>query len=213
MDGPFLTKVRDGIISYIHDKKLNHPIIIGHSLGGMMAFWLAETAPDDLGPVVAVDGVPFYAALMDPAATPTSVTPAAERLRVAYAAMPTDQYVTANHKFLSSMITTPANVDMVASLGDKSNPKAVGQAFYDLFTTDLRPDLKNIKVPVLLIGASQAMADDAMKERVRTAYAAQIDTIPHHKLVFAPTARHFVQLDNPDFFYTEVETFLKENQK
>jgi hypothetical protein len=43
-----------------------------------------------------------------------------------YAALPTQQFVANNHQFLAVMITAPSNVDLVASLGDKSDPKAVG---------------------------------------------------------------------------------------
>jgi pimeloyl-ACP methyl ester carboxylesterase len=213
IDGPFLGKVRDGIVSYIHDQKLDHPIIIGHSLGGMMAFWVAETAPNDVGPIVAVDGLPFYAAIMNPVASAESIAPMADGMRSSYADMSADKYIAANHRFLSAMITAPENVDKVASLGDKSNPKAVGQAFYDLMTTDLRPNLKSIQAPVLLIGASAATVDEATRTRMREGYAAQIESVPHHKLVFAPNARHFIQLDDPAFFYGQVEEFLKANSK
>lgn len=126
IQGPFLEKVRDAIIKYIHDQKLDHPVIIGHSLGGMMAFWLAESAPADVGPIISVDGVPFYSALINPAATHESSIPGAEQLRTMYAALPTQQFVANNHQFLAVMITAPSNVDLVASLGDKSDPKAVG---------------------------------------------------------------------------------------
>jgi N-formylmaleamate deformylase len=213
MDGPFLGKVRAGIVKYIHEQNLDHPVIIGHSLGGMMAFWVAETAPAAVGPVIAVDGVPFYSALVDSNATTTSVRPGAERLRGMYAMLPPEQFVANNHQFLSMMITAPSNVDLVASLGDKSDAKAVGQAFYDLITTDLRPGLKSIQAPVLLIGSGAFATDEATKLTMQQSYAAQIATIPRHKLVFAPTARHFIQLDDPDFFYRETEAFLKENQK
>jgi len=213
IDGPFLEKVRDGIVKYIHDQKLNHPVIIGHSLGGMMAFWVAETAPADVGPIISVDGVPFFSALMDPSATHESTLPMAGQIRSMYAGLTTQQYIDNNHQFLSMMITGSSNLDMVASLGDKSDPKAVGHAFYDLVTTDLRPGLKSIQAPILLIG-SDAMAPDAeAKAKTHEGYSAQIAAVPHHKLVFAPTARHFIQLDDPEFFYRESDAFLKENQK
>jgi N-formylmaleamate deformylase len=213
MDGPFLEKVRDGIVKYIKAQKLDHPVIIGHSLGGMMAFWVAETAPAEVGQIISVDGLPFYSALMDSTATGESVRPNAERLRSMYAGLPADQFIANNHKFLSAMITAPSNVDLVASLGDKSDPKAVGQAFYDIDTTDLRPGLKSIQSPVLLIGAGAAALHETMKAKIQQAYADQIADVPHHKLIFAPTARHFIQLDDPDFFYRETEAFLKEHQK
>ena len=213
IDGPFLEKVRDGIVKYIHDQILSHPVIIGHSLGGMMAFWVAETAPAEVGPIISVDGVPFFSALMDPAATRESTLPMAEQFRSMYAGMTTEQFIQNNHQFLAMMITAPSNVDMVTSLGDKSNPKAVGQAFYELVTTDIRPGLKSIQAPVLLIGSDAMASDDVMKAKIRQAYTDQITPVPHHKLVFAPTARHFIQLDDPDFFYGEADAFLKENQK
>jgi pimeloyl-ACP methyl ester carboxylesterase len=213
INGPFLEKVRDGITNYIHEQKLDHPVIIGHSLGGMMAFWVAEAAPAEVGPVISVDGVPFYSALMDPAATRESVLPQAEQLRAMYTGLPTDQFIANNHQFLSMMITASSNVDLVASLGDKSDAKAVGQAFYDLVTTDVRPGLKSIQAPVLLIGSDAMATDETMKAQLQKAYAAQIAAVPRHKLVFAPAARHFIQLDDPDFFYRETEAFLKENQK
>jgi len=213
MDGPFLEKVRDGIIQYIHEQKLDHPVIIGHSLGGMMSFWLAETAPTEVGPIISVDGVPFYSALMDPSATHESMLPRAEQIRAMYAGLPADQFIANNHQFTAMMITASSNVDFVVSLADKSNAKAVGQAFYDLVTTDLRPGLKSIQAPLLLIGSDAMATDETEKAKIHESYAAQIAAVPHHKLVFAPKARHFVQLDDPDFFYRETEAFLKENQK
>jgi N-formylmaleamate deformylase len=211
--GPFLEKVCDGIVKYIYDQKLDHPVIIGHSLGGMMAFWVAETAPAEVGPIISVDGVPFFSALMDPTATHESTLPMAEQFRSMYAGFTAEQFIENNHQFLSMMITASTNVDLVDSLGDKSDPKAVGQAFYDLVTTDLRPGLKSIQAPVLLIGSDAMAPDEDSKTKTHQAYSAQIATVPHHKLVFAPTARHFIQLDDPDFFCRETETFLKENQK
>jgi N-formylmaleamate deformylase len=211
--GPFLEKVRDGIVNYIHEQKLDHPVIIGHSLGGMMAFWVAETAPAEVGPIISVDGVPFYAALVDPAATHESTLPFAEQFRSMYAGMTAEQFTGGNHQFLEGMITASSNVDLVASLGDKSDPKAVGQAFYDLISTDLRPGLKSIQAPVLLIGSDALAPTAAEKAKTHEAYSAQIAPVPHHKLVFAPTSRHFIQLDDPDFFYRETDAFLKENRK
>jgi pimeloyl-ACP methyl ester carboxylesterase len=213
INGPFLEKVRDGIVKYIHEQKLNHPILIGHSLGGMMAFWVAETIPAEVGPIISVDGLPFFSALIDPGATRQSTLPMAEQYRSMYAGLTAEQFINNNHQFLAMMITASSNVDLVASLGDKSDPKAVGEAFYDIMTTDLRPDLKSIQAPVLLIGSDAMATEEAQKAKARQAYGVQIGPVPHHKLVFAPTARHFIQLDDPDFFYRETETFLKENQK
>jgi pimeloyl-ACP methyl ester carboxylesterase len=42
-------------------------------------------------------------------------------------------------------------------------------------------------------------------------YQDEVSTIPKHKVVFAPKAKHFIQLDDPQFFYAQVESFLKES--
>ena len=41
-----LSTVRDDLIRYIRENKLDHPVIVGHSLGGFLALWIAATAPD-----------------------------------------------------------------------------------------------------------------------------------------------------------------------
>ena len=73
VEGAFLPRVRDDIVAYIRDRQLDRAAVVGHSLGGFLAFWLAATEPGLVGPIVAVDGVPFLPALMDASATEDSV--------------------------------------------------------------------------------------------------------------------------------------------
>jgi pimeloyl-ACP methyl ester carboxylesterase len=57
-----LSTVRDDLIRYIRENKLNHPVIVGHSLGGFLALWIAATGRDMIDRIVSVDGVPFLPA-------------------------------------------------------------------------------------------------------------------------------------------------------
>src|SRR5271156_6811385 len=41
IDPPFLETVRKDLAASIRDKKRDKPVIVGHSLGGFMALWLA----------------------------------------------------------------------------------------------------------------------------------------------------------------------------
>src|ERR1700675_952234 len=81
IEAPFLETVRRDLATYIQKKKMNKPVIVGHSLGGFMALWLAEKEPDLVGPLVIVDSLPFLAAVMQPGATVESVKPMAENMR------------------------------------------------------------------------------------------------------------------------------------
>jgi pimeloyl-ACP methyl ester carboxylesterase len=206
---PSLEKVRDGLIQYITDKKLDRPVLVGHSLGGTLAFWVGATAPDKVGPIIAVDGVPCLAVLLDPETTLKEVKPLAEKERDRMKAQTAEQFAAENRKFLGAMITDPEDVERVAALSVKSDPKTVGQTFYELLTTDLRKEVKAIRTPVLLIGSTALLGPDE-KKKAEDSYRAQVAAVPRHKVIFAPRARHFIQLDEPKFFIREVEAFLKE---
>ena len=204
VSAPFMEQVRAGIVKYIREKKLDHPVIVGHSLGGFMAYWVAETAPDQVGPVIAVDGLPFLSLLFNPAATVESSRAIAEQFRARYDSQSPEAFVSANRMALEGMITNPKNVEAVEATSRKSDPKAVGEAVYELMITDLRPGLSKIQSPVLLIGSTQSVAAS------EALYRTEVAAIPNHKVVFAPKARHFVQLDDPQFFYSQAESFLKD---
>ncbi|MBV8490281.1 MAG: alpha/beta fold hydrolase, partial [Candidatus Eremiobacteraeota bacterium] len=45
------------------DRKIDKPLVIGHSLGGTLAFLLAEEHPERLRAIVAVDGLPIFPAV------------------------------------------------------------------------------------------------------------------------------------------------------
>ena len=58
----FAGRLRDSLIAYARTLRGPHaerPVIVGHSLGGFVAYAMAATAPDAFDGMVAVDGVPF----------------------------------------------------------------------------------------------------------------------------------------------------------
>jgi N-formylmaleamate deformylase len=204
---PLIETTRKQLANYIRANKLVHPVIIGHSLGGFLALELAATEPDLVGPVISVDGLPFLPAVFNPAATAESASKQAEGLRASVAKQSADQFAAQNRRSLTAMITKPEDVDRMAEAGRKSDPRTVGNAMADLMSTDLRPMMSKIRVPVLLIGAGGAVPA-AMHSRLSAAYEAQITSIPNHRFVLAEKARHFVMLDDPQFFFATVDTLL-----
>lgn len=208
MSGPFLQCAHDGLIHYIREKKLGRPILVGHSLGAFLAFWLGADAPEHVGPIIAVDGVPFFPALRDPSTTAELQKPTAAYLSKSLKKMDPAQFAIYNKMTLTGMITRPEDLEEVATSSGQSDPAAVGQAFYELMTTDLRERGKDIKSPYLLLATAPHSPNPIERKRVEDGYAAQVAQVPNHKVVFAPQARHFIQLDEPAFFYQEVESFL-----
>ncbi|HTE53675.1 MAG TPA: alpha/beta fold hydrolase [Kofleriaceae bacterium] len=207
---PFLDRVRRDLIQYIRDQRLVRPVVVGHSLGGFLGFWIAATAPELVGGVIAVDGVPFLSALMDPTATAATSQAIAGQIRDQMAAQTREQFAAQNRRALTGMITAPADVDRVAATSGRSDPAAVGLAVYEIMTTDLRPSVSAIRSPTLLVAAAGQAADPRERDQIAARYEQQIASIPVHRVAVAARARHFVMLDDPAFLFGQMDAFLRD---
>ena len=206
---PILPRLRDEIIEYIRVKHLDKPVLVGHSLGGFLAMWVAATAPDLAGPIVSVDGVPFLSALGDPAATVDSVRPQAEQMRALYASLSPEQLAMQSRMALGAMISDPARVESAVRWASSSDPRAASVMIAELMTTDLRATVAAIRTPVLLIGAVKAfMSAPDGEDRARAAYRAQVEKIPSHVVALATGALHFVMYDDLPFLLRTMDSFL-----
>jgi pimeloyl-ACP methyl ester carboxylesterase len=206
---PFLPRVAEAILDYIEERRLVRPVLVGHSLGGFVALDAASRAPDRIGGVVAVDGVPFLPALADPTATPAAMADQAKAIRTMHGSMTREQFAAQTGLALRAMITAPGDVTRAQRWTEQTDPAAAGIAMAELMTTDLRPALCRVTAPILLIGALGS-APAPMHDTFRAAYRAQMAQAPRATVVFADRARHFVMLDDPAFFHAALDGFLRE---
>ncbi len=205
--GPFLPKIRDEVIQYVKDQKLDHPVLMGHSLGSTLSLWIASTAPDLFGPVVAVDGLPWTGGLFADNNMPKA-RQMADAYTKALGKLSQADYAKQTAMFLDRMITDPKVAAKYNKESALSNPKAVGQAMSELLTTDLRPDVEKIQSPVLVLAAAQFAVNLESQNQLLGTYESQVARIPHHSVVLALKARHFIFLDSPEFFFQSVDKFL-----
>jgi N-formylmaleamate deformylase len=204
---PFLSRVRDEIITYVREQKLQRPVIVGHSLGGFLGFWIAATAPDLVGGLVAVDGVPFLPGLGNPAATADSARAQAEQIKALYASLSNAQLVAQTRMALATLITSPAHIEQAAGWAAKSDAATAGLAVAELSTTDLRETVGSITAPTLLIGASGA-APENMRAAFARAYEGQVSRVKGARVIMADKARHFIMFDDPSFLFAALDQFL-----
>ncbi|MBY0493753.1 MAG: alpha/beta hydrolase [Cyanobacteria bacterium] len=204
---PFLSRVRDELIAYIRDEKLQKPILIGHSLGGFLAFWIGATAPDLIGGIVAVDGVPFLPALGNPSATAEAMSAQAQQISTLYGSFSKEQLAAQSRMAMAALITAPADVERALTWVAQSDPKTTGMAAGEMMTTDLRGDISNITAPVLLIGATGG-APEAMRPTMEKAYAAQVAKLPSARVKIAAASRHFIMFDDPQLLFSSIDEFL-----
>ena len=212
IEGPLLPVVKTELLAYIQAEQLHRPAIIGHSLGAFLAYDLASSAPDQIGKIIAVDGLPFLAPVFtrDPNSSVASVKPQAEGIRNFYAQMQPEQFAATLQQGMEIQAREPATRARVQQMGELSNPKAVGQAIYELLSTDLRDKVANITQPVLQLGAGGALPSEAMRPAVEALYQQQINKIPQATLVFNWQSRHFMMWDEPEWLLNQINQFLAE---
>ena len=99
----------------------------------------------------------------------------------------------------------PALMEQVRS----TDRRTAGNAFHELIVTDLRPELRNITVPIAVlyvqspdVPMSEAQYDAAMRDLYANAPAA--------RLIRIPDSRHFLQWDQEARFIEEVNAFMRD---
>jgi N-formylmaleamate deformylase len=206
---PLLQETRDQLLAYVKAQKLSRPVVMGHSLGGFLALWMAATDPTALGPLEIVDSLPFLPAVQNPATTVAVARPQAEQLRqqMSKGRLP----LAAERQMVAGLVTDTARITQVARWGLASDPATVGQAMYDMYTTDLRADVARIQQPVLVLGTWAAYQQfGATKESTRAIFSQQYAHLPQARIELSETGRHFVMYDDAAWFFGQTDAFLKQ---
>ncbi len=206
-----LQKVQQELLAYIDAQQLQQPVVIGHSLGGFLAFAMASTAPQQIGPIVSVDGLPYLAPVFtrNPATVPAQMQTQAAQISMQYGGMTQAQLRQTTAQGLFIQATSPDAQQQVLAMAGQSDPVTVGRAMAELLTTDLRPQLGQIKQPVLLLGASGALPHEA-QAGVKALYQQQLEKLPAAQLDMNPQTRHFIMLDDPAWLNEKIRSFLQE---
>jgi pimeloyl-ACP methyl ester carboxylesterase len=210
ISGAFLDTVRKGIADYARAKKLDKPVIIGHSLGGVLVFTLGEQEPDLPGALVAVDGLPCLAALVNEKVDAEGRKKLSEQMRGMLEKPAHDAFVAQGKRMLQSGIADAKARDTVSKWVEDSDQPTAARAMGELFALDLRSDLGRIKAPVLLLGAwSKGMESRGMKrDAVTKRYQDQVAGVPNHKVAIADNANHFIMFDDPAWMFAQIDEFL-----
>ena len=204
----YLTTQQDAILRYINEQKLDRPVIIGHSLGGYLALALAAKAPEQISAAINVDGLPALGALFAQSNTQGSAA------TTAGAADNNPQRGNFNPMAMAKGMTNDASwqqrivADMYRSDGMTS-----GRVMGELMQADLRPQLANIRVPVLTLGALQHGAPYSTPEQVQANYEQQLANAPtqYHSFAFARDSKHFIMADAPQWLNQQIQQFLQQH--
>jgi pimeloyl-ACP methyl ester carboxylesterase len=206
-EGAVAAPTAEAIAAYIDRNRLRSPAIIGHSLGGEIGLMIAARHPDRVGRVMAVDALPFYSLLFNPAATAESVRPQADAMRDMLLAQNAEQARAATAMAIAGMIRTEAARPPAIAWGNSSDRGVVVRAMHELMTTDLRPELGRIAAPVTILYAYDPVYG-VPAERIDTLFRSAYGALPQARLARIDDSFHFIMLDQPADFAEAVETFL-----
>jgi len=209
--GKGMAAAQESVRELIQTRKLRKPVLVGHSLGGMMALSLAAQHPDLVGGAVSIDGVPVFPG--------TEEWPLEQREKMGssiaarmQAATPA-AFAAQQQQYMRGMgVTDMARADELAKLAGRSDPVAVTKYMVDALALDLRASLPSIKAPVLVIAPyfDVDAAQQQMTQEAKTAYyTALMKGTPNLKVVSVAPARHFAMFDQPQMVIDAIRDFVK----
>jgi pimeloyl-ACP methyl ester carboxylesterase len=205
--GAVIQPTTDAIDAYIKTNHLKSPKIIGHSMGGLMGMMLAIQHPEDVDRLMIVDSLPFFSVLLG-ATDATNAAPSAAAMRDSVLNESQKNYADGERQFLHAMVKSPEGFKQATGWAIASDKSVVARAMYEDMTTDLRSELHAIKAPVTLLYPWDAQSGYP-REATDKLYQDNFSAVPDKKIVRIDDSFHFIMLDQPDQFTTQVDAFLK----
>lgn len=207
-EGDVSAPVAEEIARYIDTVHLDHPAVIGHSMGGTIGMMLAARHPASVGKLMVVDMFPWMGAMFGPpGATAESVRPVAEQMRARMREAPQGATSSFTTQMIAGMVRTESARPELERQSRESNNITVANAFYELIVTDLRPELPNIRAPLTVlyvIPPNLPIPAEQYDGYMRASYL----SVPSARLVKIGDSYHFIMIDQFDRFMGEVNTFL-----
>jgi pimeloyl-ACP methyl ester carboxylesterase len=209
-EGAVSAPVAEELARYIRSARLERPAVIGHSMGGTIGMMLAARHPEAVGRLMVVDMMPYMGEMFGPPnATPESVRAAADGFRAKIVAEPPPGSPgMLEQMFMGMTRNEAAKAKLVQGVRDSHRP-TVGNAFHELMVTDLRPELPRIRVPfsvLYVLPANAPMPPEQFDAAMRKLYA----SAPNARLTRIDDSNHFIQIDQPARFVTEVDALMRQ---
>lgn len=206
-DGPFVQPAVDALAAYVQQAGLDHPAVIGHSMGGLSALMLAQQHPDLVGRVMSVDSLPFFSALYGPMATAESAAPFAEQAAAGILNADEAGFRAGQAQGAPGLSRDPATQSAMVEWTVASDRHAMAAAIREVMTTDTRPGLAAMTTPVWAVYASDADggAPAAMADAM---WGREYASLSGVTLIRVDGSRHFIMADQPEVFGRIVDRFL-----
>jgi pimeloyl-ACP methyl ester carboxylesterase len=185
----------DQVVRFIDELGIDRIVLVGHSMGGMVAMQTALDYPDRVSRVVTV-GAPFEGSSLSWLLKLTNHP----RLAQIFARWP---WLRRNaFSFFLGRSEDPS-VQEVIDASVKSEAITLNSTIRSMLRTDLRPELPRLSVPALIVHGGR---DDVVSPRQMRLFAHN----PMAELLHMPRSRHFPFVDEPAIFNEGLLHFLQQ---
>jgi pimeloyl-ACP methyl ester carboxylesterase len=211
--GNLLDRADASLLQLIRQRKIDKPVLVGHSIGGTLALRFASEHAELISGIVAVDGLPIFPG-MDRLGTEQRLAVAAQT-RQGMAQVTPEQFKAQALGYMQHIgVVDPQLAARYAPMNARSDIKATAEYMAEDLASDLRPGLKHANVPILEISPYNApdfsQPPMQMSEAQKAAYyKGLLVDAPHVRVVSISPSRHFVMLDQPAKFQQALDGFLK----
>ena len=202
IEGPWYATIKNQLIAFIEHEELERFSLVGHSMGGNLALDLAIHFPEKVTKLVVVDAIPCMREIMMPGVSEDHIQYESTYNQQMLNMSEKEFEVTAQ-RFTQGMTLRPDYADTLLHWSLAADRKTYVYGFTDLLKLDQRPHLAKIKAETLILGAS--FPDAAL---VKANFQKQYAELQKKELVMAQDSRHFIMIDQPQWFYQQLNGFL-----
>lgn len=206
--GAILPAIVDELHTYCAGLK-SKPVVIGHSLGGLLTLMLAAKYPNDVKKIALVDSLPFLGTLFGPQVTPDMIKPQAEQMRDKIEKQDADKRKAGAERSAETLVLNPEGRVLVEKNSEDSDAHVVAEAMFEDLQTDLRPELAKINTPTLMLYPFDSTLKVNGTQSVDELYQGAYKSMPNVTILRVDESRHFIMLDQPKKFDEFVQDFLK----
>jgi pimeloyl-ACP methyl ester carboxylesterase len=211
MAGPMIAKAKQSLLELIESKKIDKPILVGHSLGATLSIWFAEEHSNLIRGVYAVEGLPVFPRTEN---MPIDQRPAmAQGMKAQMLAGTQETFVAQQLQYMQTVgVIDQKLAKTIADRSATSDRTAVAEYMSELIAMDIRKDLPLINVPVAIVSPYYAPDNAAYKiseEAKATYYGSLMGGTPKLQVVSIKDARHFPMLDQPKVFAEKLQSFVQ----
>lgn len=203
IESPWFSTIKNEVVSYVKTNKIKKATLIGHSLGGTLSLWLASEEPNLFKKVIVVDGLPASAALMIPNYK-GDVIPYDNPQSKMMLTMNQSTFEAMNSQSVSYMCLNKEKQKMISEWMNVADRKTYVYGYIDMLNLDLRKEIAKIKIPVVILAASNPDLSTVQKT-----YNAQYENLPSVKIYYAANSAHFVMYDQPEWFMEKVKSEIQ----